>query len=143
MVDFDKIRQKINFIEDNLSKLETFKKYTLEQFTGDFILIAAAKHFLQVSIEAMIDIANHIIARERFSAPTSAADAFKILSGKNVIPESSAKQYGLMAKFRNRIVHFYYELDSEEIYKIIQSDLDDYKTFIKEITDYLRQGKKP
>ncbi len=126
MVDFDKIRQKINYIEDNLIKLETFKKYSLEQFTDDFILVAAAKHFLQVSIEAMIDIANHIIARERFSAPTGAAEAFKVLSGKNVIPELSAKKYGLMAKFRNRLVHFYYEVNSEEIYKIILNDLGDY-----------------
>lgn len=142
MVDFDKIRQKINFIEDNLAKLETFKKYSFEQFSDDFILVAAAKHFLQVSIEAMIDIANHIIARERFSAPTGAAETFKILSGNNVIPESSAKQYGLMAKFRNRIVHFYYDVNLEEIHKIIQSDLGDYKSFIKEITGFLQQGKK-
>jgi len=67
MVDKEKIRQKIQFIEDNLNKLEQIKSFTKDEFLNDFIKIEATKHLLQISIEAMIDIAGHVIARNRFS----------------------------------------------------------------------------
>jgi uncharacterized protein YutE (UPF0331/DUF86 family) len=42
-----------------------------------------------------------------------------------------------MAKFRNRIVHIYNEVDPEEIYKIVQNNLEDFVMFLKEITIFL------
>ena len=38
-----------------------------------------------------------------------------------------------MTKFRNKIVHLYYEIQDVEIYKILQTDLEDFYTFISEI----------
>lgn len=38
-----------------------------------------------------------------------------------------------MAKFRNKIVHLYQDIDDEEIYKILQNNLDDFKRFLTEI----------
>lgn len=137
MVDADKIRQKIRFIEENVTKLERLKMFSKEELISDFIKISAAKYLLQTTIEAMIDTANHIIARERFEAPGSAAQAFQILKERQVIKGESYKTYSLMAKFRNRIVHIYNEVDPEEIYKIVQNNLEDFVMFLKEITIFL------
>lgn len=137
MVDLEKLRKKINLIEDNLTKLEILKQFSREELMGDFIRLAAVKYFLQTSIEAMIDIANHIIARERYAAPTSSADAFKILFEHKVISEAGNRQYSLMAKFRNRVVHIYNEVDPEEIYNILQHHLIDFRSFIAEVATLL------
>ena len=34
-----------------------------------------------------------------------------------------------MAKFRNRLVHLYWELETETVYQIIQENVDDFKLF--------------
>jgi uncharacterized protein YutE (UPF0331/DUF86 family) len=136
MVDKEKIRQKIQFIEDNLNKLEQIKSFTKDEFLNDFIKIEATKHLLQISIEAMIDIAGHVIARNRFSAPQSSADMFDILKEKGILNEKNINNYRLMAKFRNRLVHLYYDINNEEVYSIIHKRLSDFKRFISEIVQF-------
>jgi uncharacterized protein YutE (UPF0331/DUF86 family) len=37
-----------------------------------------------------------------------------------------------MARFRNRLVHLYWDIDDREMYKIIQTRLQDIKRFLKE-----------
>ena len=139
MVDSEKIRQKIRFIEDSIAKLEEVKVFSKDDLTTDFIKLAAVKYLLQTAIEAMIDTANHIIARERFESPTSAADAFRVLAARNIISSDNAKIYGLMAKFRNRIVHMYNEVNPDEIYRIIQNNLGDFKSFLNEVLIFIQK----
>lgn len=38
-----------------------------------------------------------------------------------------------MAKFRNRIVHMYFDVSDEMIYEITQNNLEDFEAFIKNI----------
>lgn len=38
-----------------------------------------------------------------------------------------------MAKFRNRIVHMYFNVSDEMIYEITQNNLEDFEAFIKTI----------
>lgn len=42
-----------------------------------------------------------------------------------------------MAKFRNRVVHLYFKVDDEMIYKILQDNLEDFEVFIKDIIKIL------
>ena len=41
-----------------------------------------------------------------------------------------------MAKFRNRLVHIYWDIDKEEMYNIIQTNLGDFEKFIKCVIQY-------
>ena len=43
-----------------------------------------------------------------------------------------------MARFKNRIVHIYWAVDEEIIYKIIQDGIDDIEEFIDRFTKFLR-----
>ena len=46
-----------------------------------------------------------------------------------------------MAKFRNRIVHFYDEIGEKEIYEIIQDNLKDFEVFLQDIPTFLNELK--
>jgi uncharacterized protein YutE (UPF0331/DUF86 family) len=70
-------------IENNLHKLEIIKDFGPEEFSADFTKFEAAKHLLQVSIEAMVEIADHIIARHRFRIAATSADSFRVLRENN------------------------------------------------------------
>ncbi len=43
-----------------------------------------------------------------------------------------------MARFRNRLIHLYWEVDDNQIYEILQSRLDDFKTFLDQIGKFLK-----
>lgn len=42
-----------------------------------------------------------------------------------------------MAGYRNRLTHFYAEITPEEIYNILQNNLEDISLFLKEIKNFL------
>ena len=44
-----------------------------------------------------------------------------------------------MAKFRNRLVHLYWEIERQMIYRIIQDNLDDFKLFQEKVVAFLKQ----
>jgi uncharacterized protein YutE (UPF0331/DUF86 family) len=48
-----------------------------------------------------------------------------------------SEQLVKMAKFRNRLVHLYWEVDDARIYKILEENLGDFIKFIKLIAGFL------
>ncbi|ADQ41747.1 protein of unknown function DUF86 [Caldicellulosiruptor acetigenus I77R1B] len=138
-IDYDKVFQKIEFIKGNLAKLNQLKKIELEDFLNDFRNTESCKYLLQTSIEAIIDICNHIIARNNLGKPSTHADAIRILVKNNIISQEIAAQLVKMVKFRNRIVHLYFEVDNLTLYDILQNNLSDFDKFIDEITGKLAQ----
>ena len=133
MVDVDKIRQKISFMETNISRLTILQKEEKAIFLEDFRNVDAAKNLLQISIKAMIDICDHIIARQRLGTPEASADSFRILAENGLLSKDNVSRYAVMTKFRNKVVHVYSEIKDEEIYNIVQSNIMDFKMFIAEI----------
>jgi len=81
----------------------------------------------------MLDISQHIIARQRYRAPKNYADVFAILVEEGVLPEDKKDTFIQMARFRNRVVHLYHQVDEDELYEILQEGLGDFQEFIKSI----------
>ncbi len=81
-IDKKKVTQKMSLMTENLDKLKFLKNIPESDFFSDFRNIESTKYLLQVTIEAMHDIANHIISRERLGIPDSYSDAFRILREK-------------------------------------------------------------
>jgi uncharacterized protein YutE (UPF0331/DUF86 family) len=38
-----------------------------------------------------------------------------------------------MTRFRNRLVHIYWEVDDNELYQILQTRLDDFRQFLNKL----------
>ncbi len=137
-VDKERLENKIQYIRNNLKKLSELKEISEDEFLTDYRNYDSAKYNLQISIEAMVDIGNHIISRENLGIPKTNADTFRILAKENIISSDQLSSYVAMTKFRNMVVHLYEEIDEKEIYKILQKNLDDFGKFIKSIfTKYL------
>nr|WP_243105993.1 HepT-like ribonuclease domain-containing protein [Clostridium fermenticellae] len=56
-----------------------------------------------------------------------------MLAEHDIIEEKYVNSYFAMAKFRNRIVHMYFDVSDEMIYEITQNNLEDFEAFIKNI----------
>jgi uncharacterized protein YutE (UPF0331/DUF86 family) len=133
MVLIEKILTKFQQIDEYLSILRTISKTPKETFLKDKILIGSAKYYLQISIECCLDVANHIIASEKLRAPKDYADTFMVIQEEGIISTELGTRLRRMAKFRNRLVHLYGEIDNDYIYEYIKGDLKDIEEYKTEI----------
>lgn len=131
--DLPRIRERIQYIETSLARLETLRNLPEEEFLKDFRNVEAAKHLLQTAIEAMMDIAAHIVARRRLGTPREGAETFRRLGEAGLLPPERVPTYVRMVRFRNLVVHLYHEVDARRVYEILQTGLDDIRQFVAEI----------
>lgn len=137
MVNQGKIRNKIQTIKDNLAKLNLIKSKEIDEFLKDPFLADAAVRLLQVSIEAMLDISHHLVSRKHLGTPKSYRETIEILAQAGILPQEKLQTFTTMVKFRNRAVHLYDKISSEEVYEIIQRNLTDFDDFIRAILQFL------
>ena len=133
-IDSDRVFQKIAFIKeqmDDINKLITSKGY--QEIANDKLLIKGVKYSLQTAIEAIIDIAYHIAAKQYNQAPEDARNAFLILKKNGIIDDNDYNNFCRMVGFRNRMVHLYEDVSDERIYEFCTSNLSDFETFIEKI----------
>jgi uncharacterized protein YutE (UPF0331/DUF86 family) len=129
MISIDKITRKFIQLDEYLQLLKKISETPKSIFLEDKILIGSAKYYLQVSIECCLDVANHIIASERFRAPKDYADSFKVIQEQGLVSFDLGERLRQMTKFRNRLVHLYTDIDNSYVYQFIQDDLKDIEKF--------------
>lgn len=140
-VDPERIQKSVSSMRDSGAMLAEIKGMPEAEFKTDKHRQSSAKYNFIVAIEAAIDIANHLISKRGFRAPEDYADTFKVLADAKVIQKDFASELAQMARFRNRLVHLYWNVDTSEIWKIIQSRLDDFEAYISQIGAFLSSIK--
>lgn len=129
-VDLDKIRSHIAFIRGRVKALEGIAAGGHARFAEDEILQAAAVRYLHTAIEAMIDIANHIVARQGLGLPSTYREALDLLVDEGILPGGQREAFGRMVGFRNRAVHLYDTIEEEEVFSILSGHLEDFGIFV-------------
>jgi len=142
MIDAAMIERKIDIIVENLRYLNRVRDTEKKVFLASFEKLQAAKHSLQEAIEACIDIANHVIAAERFARAETYAGMFERLAEENIISSGLKDKLANMAKFRNLLVHRYGDIDEQRVWEMIQHDLADVESYVQEIERYILQKEK-
>ncbi|MEZ0537166.1 DUF86 domain-containing protein [Caldicellulosiruptoraceae bacterium PP1] len=137
----DKLLSHIRLLYKYIEILEKISNTSFDEYEKDDILKGAIERYLQVAIETCLNIGSRIISLEQFknniNLPETYADIFRILSEINVIDKDFAKNLSNMAKFRNRLVHMYWEIDDRLIYDIVKNNLVDLKKFIEMVIKYI------
>jgi uncharacterized protein YutE (UPF0331/DUF86 family) len=99
---------------------------------------AIVERRLQTAIESCLNIGNHIIARLGLRAPQDYGDVFRILRDAHILPPELAEAMVDMARFRNLLVHLYWQIDYERIYDSLQGRLASLETFASHIGRWLQ-----
>ena len=75
-VDRDIARRKIERIQENLRLLEPLQDLTVEAYRADPFRRGAVERFLQVIVEAAVDINSHLLVETGHSAPDDQYSSF-------------------------------------------------------------------
>jgi len=133
----DKVRKITSEILTALERLEDLKKLTQTEFIMDPHKIGSAKYNLIVAIEGAVDLCNHVISKNGFRTPEDYTDTFVVMKEKGAFDEGFTRSLTQMVRFRNRLVHIYWDVDDPELYRIIQNNLQDIRRFLKEYGGFI------
>ena len=129
----DRIRQLLGEINSSLRKLDGYAQLSEKDFLSNSDKVDSAKYNLIVAIEGAIDVCNHIVARAGGRAPHDHADCFEVLRELKMLSDDFVERLKSKAKFRNLLVHLYWKVDDQKVFRILKTDIQDIKEYIKEI----------
>ena len=138
MTSADVVTRKLLSLNDALRELARPAAADANALVQDAILRAAVERWLQVAIEACVDIAEHVVADEGWTPPTSARAAFEVLALNGRIPVDLAQRLGSAAALRNLLVHDYATVDLTRLAAAVRHDLDDLRAFAAFAASWLR-----
>ena len=84
---------------------------------------------LQRACEAAIDLAMHLVRRDRLGIPQDSREAFDLLVERGGLPRDIADKLRRMVGFRNVAVHEYQALNLDIVREIIRSYLSELSSF--------------
>jgi len=137
MVKVEVIRKRLNKLDGYLKILEEIKKYSFEEFISDPEHFGSAERFLQLSIEIVNDIGNHIVADEDLGTVNWQSDIPEILNKKKIVSDNLKLKWIKIIGFRNILVHDYLEIDRKIVYDVLQNNLSDIYELRKEFSQFL------
>ncbi len=129
MVDPVRIEERLRLLEQYQRILGEVARKPEDETAKDPLAVGAVKYYLQVSIEACLDIAHHVISSRRLRPPTDYADSFTVLCEAGILPEDFTGRLREMARFRNRMVHLYGEVDDRMVFRILRDNLADFTRY--------------
>ena len=138
MIDKVLIEKKLQELNRCLKELEDSRNLSRHEFYSSLSKQWMICHGLQLSIQILIDIGNHILAGIGENQIEDYVDIIDKLGGRNIVPSEFSKAIRGMAGLRNILVHEYARLDLRKIYDILQNRLDDFYNFIKYIHQFLK-----
>lgn len=137
VADVEIVRSRCARVRRYVKDLTELSQISLDDFKQNRERQYAVLHALQLAIEASIEIGTHICSADDMGIPSSYAETFDLLQQGHVIDGALADKLRLMARFRNRIVHFYWEVDLGEVYRILNENLPDFERYLAAIERYL------
>jgi len=108
-----------------------------ERLLADPVSLGSVKYHLIVAIQAMIDVCNHIVTRKGGAAPQDYADCFVSLGMVAGWPAEEVQRFQLMARFRNLLVHLYWQVDDQRVVATCRAHLDDFHRYQELLGQFL------
>ncbi|MGB9724155.1 MAG: type VII toxin-antitoxin system HepT family RNase toxin [Chloroflexia bacterium] len=125
MVRVEVLRRRLGRLDECLGILRRLQRYGVDEFLADPERYGSAERFLQLAIEAVTDMGNHLIADLALGEINWYSDIPRILAEKGYIGKDLEEKGIRMLGFRNVLVHEYLDIDRRIVYEVLQQGLED------------------
>ena len=131
MTDDALIAKKLAFIETCVADLRRLAR--ADAIATDLREERFVEHTLQLAIQAVLDVAFHIVSDERLGEPATNRAVFDLLLGAGWLPAELVVALRRMSGFRNVIVHGYQDVDVAVVRDVLENRLGDLLAFVAAI----------
>ena len=138
------VSDRLIWIDQMVDEIRALPLSDRNAFFADRRNVWAAESCLRRALEALFDLGRHILAKGFGTGVTEYKEIAVALHAQNVLANEEATLLRTLAGYRNRMVHFYHEVQPEELYEICSSQLSDverlasaYRTWLQQHPEYL------
>jgi uncharacterized protein YutE (UPF0331/DUF86 family) len=131
------VTAKAELIRDMLAAIATLPLASEAEFTADPRMVAAGESFLRRSLEGLLDLGRHVLAKGFGKVVPDYAAVAGELAAQGILPPESAAKLRLMARYRNRMVHFYDDVTPPELYGILAGERQDVEEVLDAVQHWL------
>ncbi len=125
----DVVRARCSEIEESVQRLEALAVVPLADFLADRDVQDIASYRLLVAIEAALALCYHVSSRRLRRTPEDYAGCFALLGDAGILEPALTERLRSMAKFRNLLVHVYWEVDHRRVHSAMRENLGDLRAF--------------
>ena len=131
---------KIELIQRFLRQVDDIDLESVESFSGGTLNVAAGESILRRSLEALLDLGRHILARGFGVPAVEYSEIGPKLAGCGVLEKNQGDTLRKIGGYRNRLVHLYNEVTPEELHKILTTELNDVVDITEGIKTWLAEN---
>ena len=131
---FDKIEQ----IEEDISFLEEIAPNTFEEYKSSIVKRRACERQIERIMEAVTDVAFYLIKIKNLKRPEDDSSSYSILNDSEIISKDLAESLKSAKGMKNFITHQYDKIDDEIVFNSIKNQLGkDIREFIGKVREIL------
>ncbi|MEX2516781.1 MAG: DUF86 domain-containing protein [Gammaproteobacteria bacterium] len=127
----DVILNKVASIERCLERIAEEYSGNLHELQSNQTRQDAVVLNLLRACETTIDLALHVVRKQKLGVPGSSREAFDLLVQQGYLDQDLAVRLKRMVGFRNIAIHRYQEMSLEILQSILDERLDDFRAFNK------------
>jgi uncharacterized protein YutE (UPF0331/DUF86 family) len=131
------VAARAELIRERLAAIETLPLGSEAELLTDPRMVAAGESFLWRSLEGLFDLGRHVLSKGFGKVVPDYASVADELAAHGVLPPEAAVKLRLMARYRNRMVHFYDEILPGELYGILARQRGDVEEVLATIQRWL------
>lgn len=125
-VDLKIVRDRLLLVEQSVGDLRSLPHADLEEFTSDRRNILAADAALRRGLEALFDVARHLLAKGHGIGRLEYREVAQSAVEHGLVGDPSlAARFVEMAGYRNRLTHHYAEVTPAELFAVVSNHLGD------------------
>jgi len=136
-LDIEKIKKRVSEIEESINEINKIVSINEYEFWKDKRNITSVKYYLLEAIEAVGGICVHIVAKKFGKGVNSLSECINILEEEEILNKELSSRLKKMIKFRNKLIHKYWDIDDKLVYEYAKNETNDFTDFIKEIKKFL------
>jgi uncharacterized protein YutE (UPF0331/DUF86 family) len=132
-LDIQKIKFRISEIQESLLEIRKYIAMPEKDFWQDHRNILAIEQLLLRAIEASGSICLHFAVKKLKKGVDSFSQCFELMLENGLVDKNLSENLIRMSRFRNLLVHKYWNIDEKRVYEYAKNNLADFEKFISSI----------
>lgn len=134
-IDKELVQRQLKQLRELINILRGLGQTEREEFTTDYRIYGLAERYLQLAIEACLQICGMLIASLGLRCPEGYHELLSIIASQQIIPRTMAYRLEVLTNLRDALVHDPSTLNRDILYDHIQHRLEDLEAFANTVDE--------
>ena len=134
-IDKELVQRHLKQLHEAVSILQDLGKTKREEFTTDYRIYGLAERYLQLAIEACLQICGILVSSLGLRRPEGYHELLSIIGSQQIIPNNLSYRLEILTNLRDALVHDPGALNRDLLYDHIQQRLGDLEAFASAVEE--------